>query len=377
MPMLAPALAFSVFALIAAISAVVADFPRPVIAHAFFATAALPLMLAAILHFVPVLTRSGGAGRLVLLPWFAIVAGLILLAALVGVIPRHALLAAALIDAAAAATVWIWMLGRIRRSLGSPHPGVRWYLGSIGFLLLGMVAVFGMVFAADVLFWRNLHLHANLFGWIGLTALGTLPVLLPTALGRPEPQAAARLRRDLPLAAAGVVVMAFASAWSAPVAAAAGAVMLAAVAVRHLLAWRTAFGAAGLCRGVGLALVLATGFLVVLLAVGIVHGFAAVSGGRLVPAFAVGFLLPLVTGALAQLLPVWRFAGPNSAGREGFRLALARHAGARALAFVAAGGMLLGGVAWMEVAAMLLAALAMAAFVLTIARHWRVAEHPA
>jgi hypothetical protein len=47
-------------------------------------------------------------------------------------------------------------------------------------------------------FWQNywqalrlFHMHLNTLGLVGLAALGTLPVLMPTALGKPDPEAVA------------------------------------------------------------------------------------------------------------------------------------------------------------------------------------------
>lgn len=346
------------------------------LAHAFFAVAALPLMLAAIIHFVPVLTRSGAPPRtIVVAPWLAALAGALALTVFAGLLPRHGLAPAALLAAVAALGVAVWVGRQRRRTLGAPHPGVNWYLASLGCLLLGLAAVFGMVFDGERhFFWRHLHVHINLFGWIGLTALGTLPVLLPTALNRPESSAAARLRCDLPLALAGTVTLAFAAALRVPVVAALGAMLLAAVPLRHLLAWRRVFGWRDLARGVAASLALATAFLSLLLLAGVGHSFGMLPADRLVLAFVFGFLLPLVTGALAQLLPVWRFAGPRTPAREAFRLGLARHAGGRGLVFVLAGTLQLFAAAgdWVQIAAMVLATAGMVAFLFALLRRWRL-----
>jgi hypothetical protein len=67
-------------------------------------------------------------------------------------------------------------------------------------------------------------------------------------------------------------------------------------------------------------------------------GRAAVTG------FFALFLLPLVTGALSQLLPVWRFSGPVTPARAVMRGRLVRFGGLRAGLFLAGGGLLLGGI---------------------------------
>ena len=53
--------------------------------------------------------------------------------------------------------------------------------------------------------------------------------------------------------------------------------------------------------------------------------------------FGAAFLLPLVTGALSQLLPVWRFPGPNSPARQAMRRQLVRFGRLRACLFPLAG----------------------------------------
>ena len=60
-------------------------------------------------------------------------------------------------------------------------------------------------------YWKPLrlfHLHLNTIGLVGLAALGTLPVLMPTALGKPDPDAAGWLRRRLWLVASGALIVA-------------------------------------------------------------------------------------------------------------------------------------------------------------------------
>lgn len=343
-----------------------------VVTHAFFALAAAPLMLRAILHFVPVLTRSAGPGRMAAAaPSMAAFGGLLVLAAFAGWVPRHVLLVAALAVALAAFAVGAWTVGRLRRTLGSPHPGARWYVAAPGFLLLGLGCVFGIVLDVEHYpFWRQLHLHANLFGWVALTALGTLPVLLPTALQRPDPGAAARLRRDLPIGVGGALALASGAALGWPLVSAAGAAALAVVVGRDLAAWRKVFGVTALLRGAAGSLGLATVFLLVLLATGVAHGFHLLPASGLLPAFVFGFLLPLVTGALTQLLPVWRFPGPRTPQRERFASALARHAPWRGLVFVLAGSLqLFGGrlVDW----GVGFAAAGLLAFLAAIAHGWR------
>ena len=53
--------------------------------------------------------------------------------------------------------------------------------------------------------------------------------------------------------------------------------------------------------------------------------------------FAAGFLLPLVSGAASQLLPVWLRPGVQSAWHAGLRRSLGRYGGVRAILFLIGG----------------------------------------
>ena len=318
--------------------------PRPFFVHAVFVLAALPLIWSAMLHFVPVLTRSGSPPPILRgLPALAIGVAIPLLAVFAGGAPRHALLLVAVLVGAGALGLQAWAYRRARRVIGTPHPGVRWYLASLGLLVLAMVAVAGMVFdTARYAVWYGLHLHLNLLGWFGLTVLGTLPVLLPTCLHKFEPNATFRLRLGLPWAIFGVLAVAFGAALRLPVLAAFGAISLIGLIATHWRAWFRFFGAPWRWAGPGQSLLLGSAFLLLLMPVGIAHGFGLVGGGALLPAFVAGFLLPTVLGALAQLLPVWKFPGPDSPARQALAATLSVGAGWRgALCFLVGLGQLL------------------------------------
>jgi hypothetical protein len=338
-------------------------------AHAVFAGAALPLMLAAITHFVPVLTRSRSPAAAVwTLPGLAGLGGLGASAVFAFGWSRAVLMLPAALVGLVALLAAVWIGRRIAGAFGPAHPGARWYVAALGFLLLAMAAVFGLLLDADrYQAWRNLHLHANLLGWIGLTALGTLPVLLPTVLQKMQPTVAARLRIELPVAVGGALAIALGAAFGWPWLALCGAAVLAYVPARHLQTWSTFFGAERLVRGVAASLAAATTFLLLLLLAGAAHGFGALPGERMLSAYVFGFLLPLILGALAALMPVWRFAGPDSAQREAFRAALERHARLRAFLCVLAGVLQLFAVAW----AAMFAAAAVALFAAALAAAWR------
>lgn len=311
-------------------------------AHLVFALGILPLIFGAITHFVPVLTRSGPAHRNVLLaPLVLQLAGLAVFFSFAGHLGSAALHAAASVALLVALAFAVWLIRRARRTLGKPHPGWRWYLASIALLALALFAVPLMAVwpeARQPL--RLIHLHLNTLGFVGLAALGTLQVLLPTVLSGPDAEATVRLRRDLGLAAGGVAAVAFGAAFWPPLALL-GAFSLLLVGLRLGWAWLRRYGwrtiaGDGASVALGGALL---GFLL-LVGAGVLHALAVLAGHDAVPAFVAGFLLPLVSGALSQLLPVWRRPGPRSAARERMRAALVAGGAGRTGLFLAAGALL-------------------------------------
>ncbi len=310
------------------------------VAHLVFAAAILPLIISAMVYFVPVLTRGREAPRamqaLGLAAWpvgLAAVAGLAwpggrpwgpALAA-AGMLPLLAIFAG-------------WLRRRVGQTLGQPHPCLAWYVAALACLLAALVAVMVMaVWPEQYAALRRLHLHANLLGFVGLTALGTLQVLLPTAAGGPDPQAGLRLRRHLWPSLAGVALVALGAAWM-PHLAVPGALFLvwpAGVLARVWLLrrWRTVWVGHGALPLLAAAL---AGWLLLLVA-GAAAGLGLASGGALVPVFVQAFLLPLVTGAVSQLLPVWLRPGAQTPWHGQMRHALGRAGGGRALLFFAGG----------------------------------------
>ena len=314
------------------------------VAHLAFAVGIVPLIFAAMSHFVPVLTRTGDPGRWISrLPGAAQLAGLVVVAAMQGLLPYWALYPAAAVDLLLAAILLNWIAGRARATLGSPHPGWRWYGAALGCLMLALMAV--LLTALWPQYWNPLrlfHLHLNTLGLVGLAALGTLPVLLPTALGKPDPEAASWLRRRLWLAVGGALVIATGTAVIWPFAAPGAALMLVA-AIGLAGQWIRRFGlCVVLADGVAASLLGATLGLLIALAAGLAHGAALMSGRSTLLAWGAGFLLPLVTGALSQLLPVWRWPGPSIPARQIMRQKLAATGGWRTVLFLAAALALLG-----------------------------------
>lgn len=283
------------------------DLHRAVHVHLVFALGVMPLIMAAMTHFVPVLTRTGRAARQVeLLAVLAWQAGVLASAFFAFSLPETVRLFAVLFALLAVARLAGWQWMRARAALGSPHPGVYWYLAALLCLVLGLLAVVAMdLWPAQYLAFKRLHLHLNLFGFVGLAAIGTLQVLLPTAAERPDPGVAERLRADLPFALGGSLLIGFGAAWLSALSWL-GLALWSVPLLRLGHSWWLHFrggifswhGASPLLTAAG------AGFCTALLAGG---GHAAgwlesaVAGHVLVFAF----LFPLVSGAAGQLLPLW------------------------------------------------------------------------
>ncbi len=313
----------------------------PVAAHLAFALGVLPLILAAISYFVPVLTRSAAPG---FAAW-----GPPLLAWVGGALAVHAFatdfsatrlgIAAALVGLATL-ILGGWTLNRTRRMFGPRHRGLDWYLAALGCLLLGLLAILLMpVIPAERNSLRLFHLHANLLGFVGITALGTLQVLLPTCLGKADPRAPSRLRRDLKWATGGALLIALGASarWPvplmvAPTLALLGAVCYGAVVLRMLRDWQATFGAALLqAHGAAPSLAAAAFGLLGLLAFGVAHGVGGMLARPAIAGFVIAFLLPLVSGAAAHLVPVWLRPGLQGEWHHGLRARLSRWGGVRGL----------------------------------------------
>lgn len=317
---------------------------RLLAAHVIFALGVLPLILAAMGFFVPVLTRSRAPERVIrLLPVAALGGGLLVVLhfAVPATLARIDLVAAALL--LVAALMLGWVVQRARVAIGPAHPGLYWYAAALACLVLALAAIVLMPWlGGERALLRTLHLHLNTLGFVALTAVGTLQVLMPTVAGAPDPDAARRLRLDLPWALTGTLLVALAGidaklAW-------AGAALWAVVLARLGWAWWRHYRAmtfalhhpAAALAGAWLGLAL-------LLVAGVLHGEGIVRAFDAVPAFVLAFLLPLVTGALSWLLPAWWRPGSSVAWQTAARAVLARHSALRAALFLAGGaGVLLG-----------------------------------
>lgn len=316
--------------------------------HLAFAVGILPLILAAMSHFVPVLTRSREAepsvGVMLLAAWSAGLLAFVQFSAVLFPFAASAAAGAALLAATGFAW-WAWQRGKA--ALGSPHPCLNWYLAALVCLMLALAAIPAMdVWPSQRLLLKRFHLHLNTLGFIGLTAFGTLQVLLPTVAGKQDMKAAQRLRNDLPYAFAGALLIAVGTAW-APWLAMAGMVLWLVPVVRLALAWHSVFRA-GILRVHGAAPLLAAALagLVCALAAGGLHGAGwrdPVAGAHL---YVFSFLFPLVSGAVGHLLPLWLRPGRQTEWHATARARLTFGGGIRALLFLASGLLLAAGYRW-------------------------------
>lgn len=326
------------------------------VAHLMFAVGLAPLIFAAIAHFATVLTRRRPppGGLSVLSPLLLQGAGGAIFLDFLQIAPEGVLHVAVAAECLVAVAFLIWLCGCARQAVGKPHPGWRWYLVAIGCLFWALLLVPAMRYWPDLRTpLRLVHLHLNLLGFVGLTALGTVQVLLPTALGAADVDATARLRMDLLPALAAVLAVAVGAAWWRPMSLLAALVLLS-IGLRILRSWRLRYGWRRLARD-GAASALLTALLGWLLALigGMAHALGFLDGRNALPAFAVAFLLPLLSGALSQLLPVWCRPGRRTASRDRMRAALCRYGVGRSLLFSSGGVLVLVGVEsglWLAVA---------------------------
>ena len=368
MPVLPSLVANAISMLLAAVALRLAGAPPQVVAHVAFAMGMLPLILAVIAYFVPVLTRTAGEGWQVAWAAMAWSAGIAVVSALVPYIGSHWLAPlAATLGLAVATTLLGWMLRRARLALGRPHPCLDWYLAALGFLVLALLAVLAMeVLPGYRAALRLVHLHANLLGFVGLTAIGTTQVLLPTAANQQDPGVAGRLRAELGAAAGGALLIALGAAGPKPMAYVGGFLYLWPL-LRLVSHWARAYaGHIARADGVAPSLGLAMFGLLGLVLLGFGHAGGSLEGRDAVSGFILAFLLPLVTGAASQLLPIWLWAGPQNEAHKRLRARLGRYSGWRALAMVLGGltaaiglsagvaiaalGILLFGIPWIEYA---------------------------
>ena len=319
--------------------AFVADASPLALTHLVLLVAIAPLIFGAITHFVPVLTRGRGAHRAVLLLPVALqAAGFLVFLHFSGDFGLNALYLAAAIMLFASCGFAGWLIVRARSTLGYPHPGWRWYLAAVAVLIAGLLLVPAMyLWPMERQGLRLLHLHLNTLGFIGLTAVGTLQVLLPTVFNAPDAEAAGRLRRHLSPMLAGVFLVGFGAAWWWPLSlVGTGLLGYPVLQLGHSwlrrYGWSTLFG-----HGAAASLFAALNGFLLLLVGGLLHAAGWLAARDSVPAFFAAFLLPLVTGALTQLLPVWRKPGRRTPQRDRMQALMNRGGVLRSALFMAGG----------------------------------------
>lgn len=331
--------------------------------HLALAAGVMPLIFGAMLHFVPVLTRSASPhAGIKTIPLLASVAGA--LAVFSFTTASQLYYFAALLALAVTAAFSGWIIRRASAPLSKPHPCLHWYLAAIFCLMLALAAVAAMtIWPEQRPALKRLHLHLNTLGFIGLTAIATLQVLLPTAVGRPDPLAASRLRQDLKWALGGTLLIAAGAAWFPPLSWL-GALLWTAPLFHLGKAWLTLYPREirrlhGAAPSLAAALVGFTAALVF----GVLHAGGMLKTTETAHALILAFLFPLVSGAASQLLPAWARPGPQNAWHIQARQRLGFAGGLRAALFVAGG--LLVGTGWRG--GWLLAMAALAIFLLQLA----------
>ena len=305
--------------------------------HGMLAVGIMPLIMGAMIYFTPVLTHSRApAWPVLLLPGLALAAGALAAASIFWW--RNLIFMAALLGLLAAGGLFGWIGYRAHTMLGRPHPNLLWYL-------LGLISLFAGLLAMAIAAWwpehwlalRRFHLHMNIFGFIGLSAVGTLRVLLPTAAGYTDATAGEHLRRDLYPMALGAWLMATGAAWwndLAWIGLLLWLIPVARLAVSVLWRWRKqVWGWHRPATSLGLALI----GLVMVLASGGLHTLGTLPADLSLPLFFYMFLFPLVTGAISYLLPVWLWPARNTSAYATAVQRLTRGSGARALVFFMAG----------------------------------------
>ena len=301
----------------------------PLWLHLVLAVGLFPLIVGSMIFFAGPLTRSGPPEQWV--TWLPLVALAVGIGAVWGVngVPVVAGLAA-LSAMVVCGLLLFWMQRRSTMALGGANPGLRWYQAALLLLLLGMAAILiAILFPQWWLPMRQAHMHLNLLGFVGLTAVGTLQVFLPTVGHYPDPEVGLRLRRDLKYALGGAFLLALAASLEFSWLSWLGR-LLWLISLFHLLVslWRhrrEIWQASGAATSLVIALL---GFVWMLLLAPPVS----------LALFIGAFLLPLVTAALSHLLPLWWWPAGPAERRTRAQVLLGRGGAVRGLLFLVAGG---------------------------------------
>lgn len=195
---------------------------------------------------------------------------------------------------------------------------ISFYVASGGALLLGAGAGAALALGADGWYARlwSTHVHVMLYGWIGLTVVGTLFTLWPVASGVRITEHSIKLaRRTLPTLVAGLTAVVAGvlveNVWlaGAGLVGYAAGVVIAVVALwpsrkpREIASWNLAAAMGWLAVAVLIEMVGAAWSRSVEVLPGLVESVV-------MPMLVVGFVAQILIGALTQMLPVVVAQGP-------------------------------------------------------------------
>jgi len=300
--------------------------PRWLALHLLFLGAATNAIVVYTAHFAEALLHARPAGRRsVRAQLCGLNAGV--LSVLTGVDGHYSVLVvigAVLVGAAVLAGA-ARLIGLARRSLAGRLRATVWfYVAAAGFLTAG--ATSGALLGTERAGMRSaylvtFHAHVNLFGWVGLTVLGTLFMLWPAALRtRMAPDAPRVARRVLAACVAGLSLAAAALLAAHPAVAAVGMAGYTAGVVSFLGPFARAARQRRPRDMASWSLAAATGWLLASL----LWDIAALAtagqhvdriADRLAPLLAVGLVAQALVGALSFLLPVLLGGGPAAGKR--------------------------------------------------------------
>jgi len=318
--------------------------------HLTFAIGIMPLILGAMVYFIPVLTRSKSTGKFIqLLPFSALLGGVLATSyfAFPQIAPAgHALGAAIAIIAVAKLMHWAYRLKS--KAIGTPHSCLDWYLAAMLCLLIALSAILiGYFIPSQRATLRLLHIHFNTLGFVGIAALGTLQVLLPTVTQRSDPNVASRMNKHLKWIMLGTVIIACGAAWRHNLAWI-GLLLLAIPICGIFKSWLQFYSKDVLkLHGATPSLAVALCGYAITLLIGTAHAYHQTPFNP-ITILIIAFLMPLVTGAVSYLLPLWLRPGLQTAWHHAARKHLGFGGGLRALVFMA-GGVMVGlgyGIGW-------------------------------
>lgn len=273
--------------------------------HVMLEAGIYPLSIAAICFFASVLGRSPVDTRqLTVLTGIMFLGGALMLATSFHMFSdRLVLIPAALIFAA----LWHldkWIIGV--ESTGAHHPSLDWYLSSLICFGAGLIAVALVPFLPG---WqvqlRTFNRLISLYGFLGISGVGTLQFLMPVVTNRLDLSLDRRLRTGLPWVFSGALILALDGLlqhWGYVL----GVALLSWPLAKGVFAWcfqyrREIFALHGIAPTLWVTVL---GFFASLICMLI----APESSARSLNIFMYGFVFPLIVGVASYLLPVWKEA---------------------------------------------------------------------